>query len=296
MTPVSTRSAFIIRSFSARESGIMNPVPLVPRAPGRRRLQYRRSRNGCLTCKRRKVRCNEQRPQCYHCQRLNLECQWKDTASPSNHEGAVYSPGSTAAGMQEGPSPSAELFDFAQSMTGPMEDFSFLQDIYQAGFGDFPAPEPEQSLHQRVLSNDLHSHTPNLNPPLAPPQSPPDSPVVNAYVEDPLPLQVPPILDPVENGPKCASVRALFDSMATSSSMVRSSITAFAAIQLYTAGQRADYQRHYDHASNELSERFHESGTMTARGNELRYILTTIFFLTYINVCFPHGFIRSLTC
>lgn len=36
-----------------------------------------RSKNGCLTCRRRKVRCDEQRPRCSHCERLNLQCKWR---------------------------------------------------------------------------------------------------------------------------------------------------------------------------------------------------------------------------
>ncbi|CAK7211154.1 hypothetical protein SEUCBS140593_001072 [Sporothrix eucalyptigena] len=36
-----------------------------------------RSREGCLTCKRRKVKCDEQRPRCSHCERLNMECKWR---------------------------------------------------------------------------------------------------------------------------------------------------------------------------------------------------------------------------
>ncbi|KAG4416680.1 hypothetical protein IFR04_010198 [Cadophora malorum] len=36
-----------------------------------------RSKSGCLTCRRRKVRCNEHRPRCSHCERLNLECLWR---------------------------------------------------------------------------------------------------------------------------------------------------------------------------------------------------------------------------
>lgn len=35
-----------------------------------------RPKDGCLTCKRRKVRCNEQKPRFSHCERLNLECSW----------------------------------------------------------------------------------------------------------------------------------------------------------------------------------------------------------------------------
>lgn len=265
----------------------MSSLPLVARGAGHRRHNCRRSRNGCLTCKRRKVRCNEQRPKCYHCQRLNLECLWKDagTQRPSPLKNPPEP--STSNLDAEGPSPSTDLIDFVQSMTDPTQDFTLLQDIYLPDFGDFTAPGHS---NERMLWTDLEG--PNSNSPVPPPQSTPHSPPQsptgnnNVEVEESLPLLVPPILDPVENGPKCASVRALFNSMATSSSMVRYSIAAFAAIQFYTTGKKTDYRQYYDKAANELSERFQKSeGNMTANSNELRYVLTTIFFLTYINVC-----------
>ncbi|GAA5897074.1 Zn(II)2Cys6 transcription factor [Sporobolomyces salmoneus] len=37
-----------------------------------------RTRNGCLTCRARKKRCDEQRPKCNGCSRLALDCQWED--------------------------------------------------------------------------------------------------------------------------------------------------------------------------------------------------------------------------
>ncbi|GAA5938710.1 Zn(II)2Cys6 transcription factor [Sporobolomyces koalae] len=37
-----------------------------------------RTRNGCLTCRARKKRCDEQRPACTGCSRLALECEWED--------------------------------------------------------------------------------------------------------------------------------------------------------------------------------------------------------------------------
>lgn len=267
----------------------MSSLPPVARGPGPRRLHCRRSRNGCLTCKRRKVRCNEEKPQCYHCHRLNLECLWKDTTSPrppplKNTE-ARNPPESNGAVFEvDGPSPStaADFFDFSQSTADPTEDFSMFQDIYLPDF-DFTAPG--NTLPDRVLPTTDQGSSSSC---LAPPNSPPQSPVSKASVGDSLPFRVPPILDPLENGPKCASVRALFDSMATSSPMVRYSIAAFAAIQFYSTGQKADYQQYYDKAANDLSEKFHKSrGTMTVNSNELGYVLTTIFFLTYINVCSP---------
>ncbi|KAK6836006.1 fungal-specific transcription factor domain-containing protein [Apiospora arundinis] len=40
-----------------------------------------RSKDGCVTCKRRKVKCDEQRPRCSHCERLNFECKWQPSPS-----------------------------------------------------------------------------------------------------------------------------------------------------------------------------------------------------------------------
>ncbi|GAA6014335.1 hypothetical protein JCM11491_005045 [Sporobolomyces phaffii] len=47
--------------------------------PGRlSKTKKTRTRNGCLTCRSRKKRCDEQRPKCDGCSRLALECQWED--------------------------------------------------------------------------------------------------------------------------------------------------------------------------------------------------------------------------
>ncbi|POS79808.1 hypothetical protein DHEL01_v201813 [Diaporthe helianthi] len=45
-----------------------------------------RSRYGCLTCKRRKVKCDELRPRCSHCERLNLECKWPQSFPTNSHK------------------------------------------------------------------------------------------------------------------------------------------------------------------------------------------------------------------
>lgn len=260
----------------------MSSLPLVSRGASHHRVHPQRSRNGCLVCKKRKVRCNEQRPQCYHCQRLNLDCVWKDTAQqrppPQTNAQIGDPPGIDATSLEvDWLSPSADLFDFAQSVTDPPAGFSFIEDIYLPDFGDSIAPE--HALHER--STDLDGQ----GSPLAQAQSPPQSLATNVDEEYSLLLHATPILDPVENGPICASLRALFDSMASSSPMVRYAMAAFAAIQFYTTGKQVDYQQYYDKAANELAARFHKSGgSLAVNSNELRYVLTTIFFLTYVNV------------
>lgn len=256
---------------------------------GHRRSHCPRSRNGCLTCKGRKVRCNERRPRCYHCQRLNLECVWKDTESrrlsPLENGGAVNPPESNIRDLEANkPSASAHFFDFAQPMTHPTEAFPFYQDIYMPDFTGFTSSG--HALYERALSTDEDS----LRLPLARRQSPQQStiqsPVANVDGETLLSLDLPPILDPVENGPKRASARELLQNMAASSPMLRCSIAAFEAIQSNSAGEQADYQQYYDKAANGLSEIFQKSEEeMILRNTELKYVLTTIFFLTYINVC-----------
>lgn len=45
------------------------------------RKGHTKSRKGCLTCKKRKVKCPEDSPQCLHCRRIGLPCEWPDTAT-----------------------------------------------------------------------------------------------------------------------------------------------------------------------------------------------------------------------
>lgn len=260
----------------------MATLPVVARDT-HRRPHGPRSKNGCLTCKRRKVRCNELRPRCYHCQRLNLDCVWKDTEprrqSPlQNVEVGDPFKSSVAASEINKLSSSTQFFDFAQSMAAPTAGLPLFQNVYFPDFGDFTTSGP--TFYERALSVDENSP----NSCLVPRQSPPQSPVSKTDVESSLNLHLPPILDPVENGPRCASARELLENMATSSPMLRSSISAFEAIQ-FSAGGNTDYQKQYDNAATELSQKFQESmGPPAISKNELRYVLATIFFLTYIDV------------
>ncbi|KIH89834.1 hypothetical protein SPBR_00256 [Sporothrix brasiliensis 5110] len=341
----------------------------------------RRSRNGCLTCKRRKVRCNEQRPRCYHCQRLRFDCVWKETpgaamsisqahsampsslavqpqtqprtlpqaqaqsqvqaqshgeTSPSRSDtadGAQPPPGpasgpsgpgtgtgtGTGTGAGTGPgtgsdqSPSSGLFDFAQSIVDGTLDLSSFQDIYfpPVNLNDFsmpmagvephphdqhqqtqewllaPAPtqSPEQTTTHAVANNAAAAAAATGPLEMLPPQLP----------DVDLTLNLPPILDPIENGPKCASVKALFHRMATASPMFRAALSAFATIQATTTAARVQYKQYYDQAAAALAERLDEgwhggdrtgtnTSSSTGKHGDMRHILATIFFLTYINM------------
>ncbi|PKS08366.1 hypothetical protein jhhlp_005310 [Lomentospora prolificans] len=53
-----------------------------PRTGPQRMRPHRKSRNGCLNCKRRKVKCDEEKPHCTSCVRFNLSCSF--TQPPSS--------------------------------------------------------------------------------------------------------------------------------------------------------------------------------------------------------------------
>lgn len=64
--------------------GIKAPVP--------------RTRTGCLTCRKRKVKCDEAKPICARCQRLQRECTWSDELQviPHRRQYAPTSPSSAS--------------------------------------------------------------------------------------------------------------------------------------------------------------------------------------------------------
>jgi hypothetical protein len=111
--------------------------------------------------------------------------------------------------------------------------------------------------------------------------------LVNTFLQ----MLMPPILTPVEIGPKWASTRAFFGTMAAESSVVRSAITAFAAMQMQRSGlsdpnMRTDWRPLYDNASRQLSSALSKRRKEGAeKGNDgLKFLLASLFLLTYTDV------------
>ncbi|KAJ3529681.1 hypothetical protein NM208_g9648 [Fusarium decemcellulare] len=50
-------------------------------APRRARQSHKKSRGGCVECKRRRIKCDEQRPSCFNCARYEAQCAY--IANPS---------------------------------------------------------------------------------------------------------------------------------------------------------------------------------------------------------------------
>ncbi|KAL1845802.1 hypothetical protein VTK73DRAFT_429 [Phialemonium thermophilum] len=108
-----------------------NPAAVAPVRP-RRVRRYPRSKLGCLTCKQRKVKCDESQPICSHCVRLNIPCRWRPVpprqgSLPSSSGEKTPTTRTPASSVPSGPSrtptfgfgpshpqePSIDVFDYA---------------------------------------------------------------------------------------------------------------------------------------------------------------------------------------
>ncbi|KAK5951597.1 hypothetical protein OHC33_007275 [Knufia fluminis] len=241
-----------------------------------------RSKAGCLTCKRRKVRCNEQRPRCSHCERLNLACSWP----PSRPRPYQKSEG------QQVPSNNNAQQDFDAALgSNAFEGFDFANI-----FSDDPANPVFANYSWQNAGLDIDFGTPARQTPSTTevPQWGQSSPSAastgrienHELVEKFLQMKVPPILEPIESGPKWHSTRILFKSLSTDSQLVRLAIMAFSAVQYQVSGMdpQVDHRSFYDRASKELSRTLVECGKESQLSQELKHILATIFLLTYADL------------
>ncbi|KAF2150860.1 hypothetical protein K461DRAFT_229204 [Myriangium duriaei CBS 260.36] len=55
------------------------------------KVGHTKSRNGCLTCRKRRVKCDEKRPNCGGCERLGLDCSFDAKQKPTLTKGTLKS-------------------------------------------------------------------------------------------------------------------------------------------------------------------------------------------------------------
>lgn len=245
-----------------------------------------RSKDGCLTCKRRKVRCNEQRPRCSHCERLNLECNWPLTHHKVNHQASISRNPSNGISQQQQESCPHEIsanafegFDFANLLSEDPTNSVFANYIWPDEPHTFaPAGSSTRDSGSVVLPQWQQQS------PSAASTGPTEN---NSLVESFFNMKVPPILEPIETGPKWLSTRSLFETMSSESYMVRLAIMSFSAVQYQVSGTdpHMDHRSFYDKASKELSRTLLECGKdVQLVTQQLKHILATVFLLTYADL------------
>ncbi|KAI8691267.1 hypothetical protein NCS56_00118700 [Fusarium sp. Ph1] len=103
-----------------------------------RRGQFKRSRNGCLTCRSRRKKCNEERPRCIGCRRNYLECNWpveQDHRTSSPPSPRQQDPGQSDLALHSQDfltSPSGEIVSRAAEAEKPVKE-----SLWTISFGSF---------------------------------------------------------------------------------------------------------------------------------------------------------------
>ncbi|EEU41944.1 uncharacterized protein NECHADRAFT_96944 [Fusarium vanettenii 77-13-4] len=272
--------------------------PLIPRIPSGmtpqdyaasppRPRRHLRSREGCLTCKRRKVKCDEQRPRCSHCERLNFECKWRpQQRSTAQRRQANNDVGNQQPDQNLSPatdaSPGASVFQPAHAVDEVFDYASFMwdsgdfwQQVKKANghlvtWTTFANPFPGSSVTQ---SNDSPDKAPL-------PQGTGSDKLMDFFASS----VNPPIIAEVETQKKWVSMRQAVVEMAKVSPMVRHAILAFSNLLLSRKDGtwNTNDQGHYEHAVAEVASR--DGSLMTEHSTAREYLLAALFFLGYIDI------------
>ncbi|OTA93019.1 hypothetical protein M434DRAFT_73819 [Hypoxylon sp. CO27-5] len=257
-----------------------------------------RSKNGCMTCRRRKVRCNEIRPICGHCSRLNLECRWRPSNSVLLTNGAKDTPNADRerpdsndnrnSGIPQTPtqptiSSTQESFDDVFNYASFMWDGS---DIWKPpSWGNQDLSTVDRTVPNAIVTSSnsdgfsaLEDHVTPFNIPSG------DRVLLDYFVQS----VVPPIIAQVETQSKWASMRQTLTSMSQSSPMLRHAMLTFSSLLLSRQSEvLADStQRHYAQTVAELAKQ-NEAPQTTQHGNESvnrAAMLATFFFLSYVDL------------
>ncbi|OTA63713.1 hypothetical protein K449DRAFT_405167 [Hypoxylon sp. EC38] len=245
-----------------------------------------RSKNGCMTCRRRKVRCNEIRPICGHCSRLNLECRWRPSNSVLLANGARDIPN---AGRERSDSNDNRNSGIPQTPTQPTisstqesfdDVFNYASFMWDGSDIWKPPSWGNQDLStvDRTVPNAIVDHVIPFSIPSG------DRVLLDYFVQS----VVPPIIAQVETQSKWASMRQTLTSMSQSSPMLRHAMLTFSSLLLSRQSEvLADStQRHYAQTVAELAKQT-EAPQTTQHGNESvnrAAMLATFFFLSYVDL------------
>lgn len=240
-----------------------------------------RSKTGCLTCRRRRVRCDEQHPRCHNCERLDLRCNWRSNIHQSTPHSTESPPPDSVPGTNQGFSfdstnNSLDLWDFNDLL---WQDTSALNSIPSS------RPSTNNAHGTQHVTSVVEPRSPNfgiISNNIASPAS--SSGVGQALVENFLDSVAPPILAAVEFGPRWTSTKSLFASLAASSEMVRYAIMAFSALQNTDQDIHAwgVHKMYYDRATKYFATYISETQQPRAElPQDLQFSLATTFFLAY---------------
>jgi hypothetical protein len=131
-----------------------------------RRKGHFKSRLGCFSCKRRRVKCDESRPSCSPCRRLGLTCEYP-TASPAqvaamsamSGSACIKSSSSSSSSSSSGVGSSTPLTMAANPALFSLQDLRFYHQFLTVGFPTLPLKAREVWSQCAAMSHQVSPAT-----------------------------------------------------------------------------------------------------------------------------------------
>ncbi|KAK8118023.1 uncharacterized protein PG998_006304 [Apiospora kogelbergensis] len=258
-----------------------------------------RSKDGCLTCKRRKVKCDEQRPRCSHCERLNFECKWQPSRPSQSRRARNGGPAAaatscvaandgeplTGAGHEANPHGTETSPYCISNLAADPSQLEGEPNIEALSASPIISTNPHNqrdagnlSSEQSVLS-DTSPHVPQAQ--IADP-SYENHRLMDYFIH----AVTPPILSEVETQKQWFATRQILVKMANSSRMVRWAVLAFSNLMLsrHDGAWMASPQNHYDNAAAEVASYDKNDIASGKHSHDRENLLVALFFLSYVDI------------
>ncbi|KAI0344668.1 hypothetical protein BDW22DRAFT_1427351 [Trametopsis cervina] len=199
--------------YYAAQQHVPSSMPMAsmsqPEPLQRKRPKYTRSKTGCLTCRTKKVKCDEEKPDCARCHASNRKCVWPDglatrkrstrRESRPSHSPSVEGRPSTAgsSGMSETSTPPARHYtppklepvehSLPPPARRPLSDYGYAQGSLER---ESPQRVPDIRGYQPTMSS--HATVPNVanNSSYYPAQHQHHQHHQHAQIQQPLPVSL----------------------------------------------------------------------------------------------------------
>ncbi|KAI5459648.1 hypothetical protein BGZ63DRAFT_388448 [Mariannaea sp. PMI_226] len=132
-----------------------NPILPVERPSGRK--GNKKVRTGCITCKIRKVKCDEARPHCLRCVKSHRKCDGYQTPSPRSTQGAMSPSPTPGFESSSSASQTARAFDYYRTRSAGVLSGKLDNDFWGGLVLRLSATEP--AVHHAILAvSSLHEY------------------------------------------------------------------------------------------------------------------------------------------
>lgn len=130
--------------------------------PTLKRAKITRTHNGCLTCKKRRRKCDEARPRCSDCRRLCLDCKY---ASPATPQLADEQP-VKGLGDQYSPKATTSMLEVEALRNNVLEfDGDIVAEMFNSDDWDSLIEQSSPTVHPRIPFCASSSGSPTLSVP-----------------------------------------------------------------------------------------------------------------------------------